>query len=225
MKLYTYFRSSAAYRVRIAMNLKGLAYAPEFIHLAKGAHNEEAYGAVNPAKLVPALIDGGNLLTQSLAIIEYLDETHPAVPMLPNTPLERARVRALSMLIACEIHPINNLRVLKYLNRDLKVSEEQKNAWYRHWVEDGLAKLEAMLTRDVGGTAGGTGTTGTGSTGTFCHGDTPGMADCCLVPQIANGKRFDCNFDHVPTVMRIWDACNALDAFQKAAPSNQPDNE
>ncbi len=211
MKLYTYFRSSAAYRVRIAMHLKGLAYDPEFIHLAKGKHNDAPFGAVNPAKLLPALIDDGNLLTQSLAIIEYLDETHAAVPMLPQTPLARARVRALSLLIACEIHPLNNLRALKYLNRELKVSEEQKNAWYRHWVEDGLAKLEAMLAD--------------GKTGKFCHGDTPGMADCCLVPQIANGKRFDCNFNHVPTVMRIWDECNKLEAFQRAAPQNQPDNE
>jgi len=211
MKLYTYFRSSAAYRVRIAMNLKGIAYEPEFIHLAKGKHNDAAYGAVNPAKLVPALIDNGNLLTQSLAIMEYLDETHPTVPLLPTAPLDRARVRALSLLISCEIHPINNLRVLKYLSGVLKVTEEQKNAWYRHWVEDGLAKLEAMLAD--------------GKTGTFCHGESPGMADCCLVPQIANGKRFNCNFDHVPTVMRIWDACNELEAFQKAAPSNQPDAE
>ena len=211
MKLYTYFRSSAAYRVRIAMNLKGLPYDPEFIHLAKGGHNDASYAAVNPARLLPALIDDGQLLTQSLAIMEYLDETHAAVPLLPKTPLARARVRALSQLIACEIHPLNNLRALKYLNRVLKVSEEQKSAWYRHWVEDGLAKLEAMLAD--------------GGTGTFCHGDTPGMADCCLVPQVANGKRFDCNFDHVPTVMRIWDACNELDAFQKAAPQNQPDNE
>ena len=215
MKLYTYFRSSAAYRVRIAMNLKGIAYDPEFIHLAKGKHNDPSFGAVNPAKLLPALIDEGSLLTQSLAIIEYLDETHPAVPMLPKTPLERARVRALSLLVACEIHPLNNLRVLKYLNRELKVSEEQKNAWYRHWVEDGLAKLEAMLADGQPA----------GNTGKFCHGDTPGMADCCLIPQIANGKRFDCSFDHVPTVMRIWDECSKLDAFQKAAPQQQPDNE
>ena len=219
MKLYTYFRSSAAYRVRIAMNLKGLSYDPEFIHLAKGKHNDPAYAAVNPAKLVPALIDDSHLLTQSLAIIEYLDETHPAAPMLPQAPLERARVRALSLLIACEIHPLNNLRALKYLNGVLKVTEDQKNAWYRHWVEDGLAKLEAML---AGGNAS---DNRAGRTGKFCHGDTPGMADCCLVPQIANGKRFDCNFDHVPTVMRIWDECNRLEAFQKAAPQNQPDAE
>ncbi len=211
MKLYTYFRSSAAYRVRIAMNLKGLDYEPEFIHLAKGKHNDDSSGVVNPAKLVPALIDEGNLLTQSLAIMEYLDETHPAVPLLPTAPLDRARVRALSLLIACEIHPLNNLRALKYLNGVLKVTEEQKNAWYRHWVEDGLAKLEAMLAD--------------GKTGAFCHGNTPGMADCCLVPQIANGKRFDCNFDHVPTVMRIYEACNELEAFKNAAPASQPDAE
>ena len=215
MQIYTYFRSSASYRVRIAMNLKGLSYDPEFIHMPTGKHNEAAYAAVNPARLVPALIDDGHLLTQSLAIIEYLDETHPAVPMLPKTPLERARVRALSMLIACEIHPINNLRVLKYLSGTLKVTEDQKNVWYRHWVEDGLAKLEAMLT------------TGESSaqTGKFCHGDTPGMADCCLVPQIANGQRFNCNFDHVPTVMRIWDECNKLEAFKKAGWQSQPDAE
>ena len=215
MQLYTYFRSSASYRVRIAMNLKGLPYDPAFIHMPTGKHNEAAYGAVNPAKLVPALIDDGHLLTQSLAIIEYLDETHPAVPMLPKTPLERARVRALSMLIACEIHPINNLRVLKYLSGTLKVTEDQKNVWYRHWVEDGLAKLEAMLNTGESGA----------QTGKFCHGDTPGMADCCLVPQIANGKRFNCNFDHVPTVMGIWDECNKLEAFKKAGWQSQPDAE
>ena len=215
MQLYTYFRSSATYRVRIAMNLKGLPYEPAFIHMPTGKHNEAAYGAVNPAKLVPALIDDGHLLTQSLAIIEYLDETQPAVPMLPATPLARARVRALSLLIACEIHPVNNLRVLKYLSGTLKVTEDQKNTWYRHWVEDGLAKLEAMLTTGESGA----------QTGKFCHGDTPGMADCCLVPQIANGQRFNCNFDHVPTVMRIWEECNKLEAFRQAAWLNQPDAE
>ena len=211
MQLYTYFRSSAAYRVRIAMHLKGLPYEPTFIHLAQGKHKDASYTAVNPAGLVPTLIDDGAHLTQSMAIIEYLDETHPAHPLLPGTPLERARVRALSQMIACEIHPINNLRVLKYLNGTLKVTEEAKNAWYRHWVEDGLSKLEAML-QD-------------GQTGRFCHGDMPTMADCCLVPQVANGQRFACNFDHVPTVMRIWEACNALPAFQQAAPQNQPDKE
>lgn len=211
MKLYTYFRSSAAYRVRIAMNLKGLAYEPAFVHLARGKHNEPEYGAVNPAKLVPALIDNDQLLTQSIAIMEYLDEVHPASPLLPKAPVDRARVRALSLLIACDIHPIDNLRVLKYLSGVLKVTEEQKNAWYRHWVEDGLSKLEAMLAD--------------GRSGRFCHGDTPTMADCCLVPQVANGKRFECDFSRVPNVMRIFDACNALPAFQQAAPASQPDAE
>jgi maleylacetoacetate isomerase len=211
LKLYTYFRSSAAYRVRIAMNLKGLAYDPAFVHLARGKHNEPEYAAVNPAKLVPALIDDGQLLTQSIAIMEYLDEVHPASPLLPGDPFDRARVRALSLLIACDIHPIDNLRVLKYLSGVLKVTEEQKNAWYRHWVEDGLAKLEAMLVD--------------GKSARFCHGDTPTMADCCLVPQVANGKRFDCDFSHVPNVMRIYDECGKLEAFQKAAPASQPDAE
>ncbi|MDB5803154.1 MAG: nagL [Betaproteobacteria bacterium] len=211
MKLYTYFRSSAAYRVRIAANLKGVAYEPEFIHLAKGKHNEPAYKEVNPAGLVPCIIEDGQLLTQSLAIIEYLDETHPAVPLLPRDPWERARVRALSMLIACEIHPINNLRVLKFLTGPMKHTDEERDTWYRHWVEDGLAKFEAMLAD--------------GKTGKFCHGDTPTMADACLVPQVANGKRFNCNYDHVPNVVRIFEECNKLDAFKKAAPPNQPDAE
>jgi maleylacetoacetate isomerase len=211
MKLYTYFRSSAAYRVRIAANLKGIAYEPEFIHLAKGKHNEPEYKRVNPAGLVPCLIEDGQLLTQSLAIIEYLDETHPAVPLLPKTPLERARVRALSMLVACEIHPINNLRVLKFLTGPMKHTDAERDTWYRHWVEDGLGKLEAMLAD--------------GKTGKFCHGDAPSMADTCLVPQVANGMRFKCDFSGVPTVMRIYEACNQLDAFKKAAPPNQPDAE
>jgi len=211
MKLYTYFRSSAAYRVRIIANLKGIAYEPEFVHLAKGKHNDPAYKEVNPVGLVPCLIEDGQLLTQSLAIIEYLEETHPEVPVLPGTPLERARVRALSLLIACEIHPLNNLRSLKYLTGVMKHTDEERDTWYRHWVEDGLSKLEAMLAD--------------GKTGKFCHGDTPGMADACLVPQVANGMRFKSDFSRVPTVMRIYEECNKLDAFKKAAPPNQPDAE
>ena len=211
MKLYTYFRSSAAYRVRIIANLKGIAYEPEFVHLAKGKHNDPAYKEVNPVGLVPCLIEDGQLLTQSLAIIEYLEETHPDVPVLPGTPLERARVRALSLLIACEIHPLNNLRSLKYLTGVMKHTDEERDTWYRHWVEDGLGKLEAMLAD--------------GKTGKFCHGDTPGMADACLVPQVANGMRFKSDFSRVPTVMRIYEECNKLDAFKKAAPPNQPDAE
>ena len=212
MILHTYFRSSAAYRVRIALHLKGLAFESAFVHLVKGAHKSAAYRAVNPALLVPALVDGADPVSQSIAIIEYLEETRPQTPaLLPKAPADRARVRALSLLVACDIHPLNNLRVLKYLNGVLKVSEEQKNAWYRHWVEDGLAKLEAMLAD--------------GRTGRFCHGDTPTMADCCLVPQVANGLRFNCDFSHVPTVMRIREACGALEAFRQAAPENQADAE
>lgn len=211
MKLYTYFRSSAAYRVRIAMNLKGIAYESAFVHLPRGQHRDAAYGTINPAKLVPTLVDDGRSLTQSIAIMEYLDEVHPMPALLPAGAFDRARVRALALLVACDIHPINNLRVLKYLVGDLKLTEDQKNAWYRHWVEDGLAKLESMLAD--------------GLSGRFCHGDSPTMADCCLVPQVANGKRFDCDFASMPTVMRIWEECNAIEAFRAAAPTSQPDVE
>ena len=212
MKLYTYFRSSAAFRVRIALNLKGLAYEPAFVHLAKGEHRAPGYGAVNPQALVPALEDSGKLLTQSLAIIEYLDETQPKVPLLPKDPLGRARVRSLSMLIACEIHPINNLRVLQHLKRALGQSDEQFNSWYRHWIADGLAKFEADLANTKG-------------TGRFCHGDAPTMADCCLVPQIFNAQRYQCDTAAYPTTMRVFAECMKLDAFDRAQPSKQPDAE
>ena len=211
MRLYTYFRSSAAFRARIALNLKGLAYDPVFIHLAKGEHRKPAYAGAHPQALLPTLIDGGNALSQSLAIIEYLDETHPQPPLLPRDALGRARVRSLSLLVACEIHPLNNLRVLQYLKRQLGQSEEQINAWYRHWIADGLAKLEADLAR--------------GGTGKFCHGDTPSMADCCLVPQIFNAKRYDSDLAPYPTVMRVFEACMKLEAFDRAQPSKQPDAE
>jgi maleylacetoacetate isomerase len=213
MKLYGYFRSSAAFRVRIALNLKGIAYEPQFVHLAKGEHRKPEYGQVNPQALVPALVDDdGTLLTQSLAIMEYLDETRPAPRLLPEDPKGRARVRSLSLLVACEIHPLNNLRALMYLRKTLNLGEEQVNAWYRHWVADGLAKLEADLARTPG-------------TGRFCHGDAPTMADCCLVPQIFNAKRFDCDLGPYPVTMRIFDACMKLDAFDRAQPSKQPDRE
>ncbi len=212
MKLYTYFRSSAAFRVRIALNLKGLAYEPQFVHLAKGEHRAPEYGEVNPQGLVPALVDDdGTLLTQSLAIIEYLEETHPKPPLLPRDPVGRARVRSLALLIACEIHPLNNLRTLKHLRKALGQNEEQINAWYRHWIADGLGKLESDLLR--------------GESGKFCHGDSPTMADCCLVPQIFNAKRYDCDLSAYQTTMRVFDACMKLDAFQRAQPSSQPDAE
>ena len=212
MKLYTYFRSSAAFRVRIALNLKGLAYETAFIHLAKGEHRAPAYGELNPQALLPTLDDGGEPLTQSLAIIEYLDETHPAVPLLPKDPRDRARVRSLSMLIACEIHPVNNLRVLQHLKRALGQNEEQVTAWYRHWIADGLTKFEADLARAK-------------TTGKFCHGDAPTMADCCLVPQVFNAQRYQCDTTPYPTVMRVFAACMKLDAFDRAQPSKQPDAE
>jgi len=210
MKLYTYFRSSAAFRVRIALNLKGLAHETAFIHLAKGEHRAPAYGAINPQSLLPTLEDGGRLLTQSLAIIEYLEETHPQPPLLPKDPLARARVRSLAMLIACEIHPVNNLRVLTHLKRALGQSEEQVNAWYRHWIADGLAKFEADLARGKDG-------------GRFCHGDQPGMADCCLVPQIFNAQRYQCDTAPFPATMRTFAECMKLEAFDRAQPSKQPD--
>lgn len=212
MRLYGYFRSSAAFRVRIALNLKGLAYEPHFVHLARGEHRQPAYGAVNPQGLVPALEDGGKLLTQSLAIIEYLEEAHPNPPLLPKDLLGRARVRSLALLIACEIHPLNNLRALQYLVNELGHSEEERDKWYQHWIHDGMAKLEADLT---GGTR----------AGRFCHGDTPTMADCCLVPQVFNAQRYKCDLSHVPTVLEIFDECMKLDAFQRAQPSRQPDAE
>ena len=212
MKLYTYFRSSAAFRVRIALNLKGLAYEPAFVHLAKGEHRQGGYGARNPQALLPALEDGGLILAQSLAIIEYLEETHPSPPLLPGDAAGRARVRALALLVACEIHPLNNLRVLQHLKRALGQSQEQVDAWYRHWIDEGLAKLEANLADTKG-------------TGSFCHGDTPGMADCCLVPQIFNAQRYKCDTKPYPSTMRVFERCMTLDAFDRAQPSKQPDTE
>jgi maleylacetoacetate isomerase len=211
LKLYTYFRSSAAFRVRIALNLKGLAYRPEFVHLAKGEHRKPEYAALNPQGLVPALDVDGRLLTQSLAILEYLEETHPQPPLLPSEAFGRARVRSLALLIACEIHPLNNLRTLRHLKLALGQTDEQVNTWYRHWIADGLAKLEAEL--------------GVPATGRFCHGDAPGMADCCLVPQIFNAKRYQCDLAPYPTAMRVFDACMQLDAFARAQPDKQPDAE
>ena len=212
MRLYTYFRSSAAFRVRIALNLKQLAYEPIAISLPKGAHRKDDFGAINPQKLIPALIDEGNLLTQSLAIIEYLEEKHPEPPLLPKGALERARVRSLAMLVACEIHPLNNLRVLQHLKRNLGQTEEDINTWYRHWVAEGLAKFEANLTQTAG-------------TGKFCQGASPTLADCCLVPQIFNAKRYECDLAPYPVTMRVFDACMQLEAFDKAQPMKQPDAE
>ena len=212
MKLYTYFRSSASFRVRIALNLKGLAYEPSFVHLPKGEHRAAPYAKVNPQALTPTLeLDDGAQLAQSLAIIEYLDETHPQPPLLPKDAKGRARVRSLSLLVACEIHPLNNLRTLQHLKRALGQNEDQVNAWYRHWVADGLARFEADVAR--------------GGAGRFCHGDAPTMADCCLVPQIFNAQRYKCDLAPYPVTMRIFDACMKVEAFDRAQPSKQPDAE
>src|SRR3954467_15027217 len=212
MKLYNYFRSSASFRVRIALELKGLSYEYLPVHLVKGEHKSPQYAAVSATGLVPALVtDDGQVLEQSMAIIEYLDETHPQPPVLPRDALGRARVRALAQLIACEIHPLNNLRVLKYLVRDLKVEEEAKNAWYRHWVRAGLELFEQELQRLPAGT--------------YCYGDTPTLADCCLVPQVFNGQRFKVDFGGLTRTMAAFEACMKHPAFQKAQPSSCPDNE
>ncbi|MBB3220522.1 maleylacetoacetate isomerase [Pseudoduganella umbonata] len=212
MKLYTYFRSSAAYRVRIALNLKGIDAELVPVHLLKdgGEQFGPAYDALNPQHLVPLLEHDGMALGQSLAIIEYLDETHPQQPLLPPDARGRARVRALSQAIACDIHPIDNLRVLKYLSDKLDVSLDQKGAWYRHWVALGLEALERQVSRDR-------------ETGSFCHGDTPTMADCCLVPQLYNARRFDCDLAPYPTLTAIASRCEALPAFDAASPDKQPD--
>ncbi len=214
MKLYSYFRSSASFRVRIALALKGLDYDYAPVHLLQGGGQQFTadFKAMNPAALVPVLDDEGTVLTQSLAIIEYLEETRPEPPLLPGDAASRARVRAIALSIACEIHPLNNLRVLGYLNKTLGIAEEQRNAWYRHWVETGLATVEAMLAGDP-------------RTGSCCHGDVPTLADVLLVPQIFNAQRFDCRLDHVPTVMRIHQHCLALPAFADSVPALQPDAE
>lgn len=209
LKLYTYFRSSAAFRVRIALNLKGLVYEPVFVSLVKDEHRAEAYQALNPQGLVPVLVDGEQVISQSLAIIEYLEETQPGFKLLPTDAAKRARVRSLSMLVAAEIHPLNNLRVLKYLRGTLGQAESAVNTWYRHWVSEGLAAYERELAAQPAGP--------------YSMGDVVSLGDACLVPQIFNARRFDTDLSPFPRVMRVFDACMALDAFQKAQPSAQPD--
>ncbi|WP_372662990.1 maleylacetoacetate isomerase, partial [Hydrogenophaga sp.] len=205
-------RSSASFRVRIALALKGLTYEYLPVHLARGDHKLPAYADVAADGLVPLLeLDDGTRLSQSMAIIEYLDEAHPTPALLPADALGKARVRALAQSIACEIHPLNNLRVLKYLTRELRVDEEAKNTWYRHWVRTGLEAFERQLAQ--------------GPASTYCFGETPSMADCCLVPQIYNGQRFNTSFDGLPRTMAAFEACMKLDAFAQAHPSACPDNE
>ncbi len=212
MKLYNYFRSSASYRVRIAFELKGLAYEYVPVHIARGDHKKAEFADKSADSLVPVLeLDSGERLSQSMSIIEYLEETHPTPALLPADALGRARVRALAQTIACEIHPLDNLRVLKYLVRDMKLDDEAKNTWYLHWVDEGLTAFEKQLAQ--------------GPSGTFCHGDTPTLADCCLVPQIFNAQRFKADLSAFPKTMAVYDACMKLDAFQRAQPSACPDAE
>ncbi len=211
MKLYSYFRSSASFRVRIALALKGLPYDYVSVHLAKGHQLLEDFAAVNTDALVPVLEVDGLRLTPSMAIMEYLDEQFPQTPLIPQDAAGRARVRALSQAIACEIHPLNNLRVLKYLTGTLKLDEDTKNTWYHHWVRTGLEAFEKQLHHT--------------STGRFCHGDQVSMADCVLVPQIFNANRFKVDLSGLDRTLKIFDACMALPAFQAAQPSACPDFE
>ncbi|KVD68273.1 maleylacetoacetate isomerase [Burkholderia ubonensis] len=214
MKLYSYFRSSASYRVRIALHLKQLPFDYVPVHLLRdgGQQLKDEYRALSPDSLVPTLVDGDAALQQSLAIVEYLDETHPEPPLLPKAPLDRAYVRSIALQIACEIHPLNNLRVLKYLKHMLQVPEEAKNDWYRHWIEAGFATLEARLANDP-------------RTGKLCFGDTPTLADICVVPQVFNANRFAIDTSRFPTIQRVYDHAMTLDAFKAAAPGAQPDAE
>ena len=211
MKLHSYFRSSASFRVRIALHLKGLDFEYIPVHIARGDHKTGPFAAISPDQLVPLLEDDDERFTQSMAIIEYLDELHPEPALLPHDPVGRAHVRALAQSIACEIHPLNNLRVLKYLVRELKIGDEAKNAWYRHWVREGLVAFERQLALHPAGV--------------YCYGGTPTLANCCLVPQIFNGQRFDCDFSGLPRTMAAFEACMQLDAFQRAQPSHCPDAE
>ena len=211
LTLYGYFRSSAAYRVRIALNLKGLAHDRVSVHLRKGEQHDPGFLRIQPQGLVPALVDGETTLIQSPAILEYLDEAYPETPrLLPALPADRARVRGLAAAVCCDIHPIDNLRVLQYIQGPLGCSDAQMIAWYNHWIATGFAAIERLLAGDP-------------RTGRFCHGDTPGLADVCLVPQVANSRRHSLDLSPYPTIRRVAEACEALGAFQDARPENQPD--
>ena len=212
LQLYSYWRSSAAYRVRIGLNLKGLAYETLPVHLVRdgGEQHAEEYRALNPQELVPVLQHGQRMLRQSMSILEYVDEMWPERPLLPATARDRQRVRALSQVIACDIHPLNNLRVLQYFENEWGVPQAERETWSRHWMAEGFAAFEALLHDHP-------------STGAFCDGDVPTMADCCLVPQVYNARRFGLDMSPYPTVVRIEQACLALPEFDAARPENQPD--
>jgi maleylacetoacetate isomerase len=214
LKLYTYYRSSAAFRVRIALNYKGLAYQAITVHLLRGGGEQHAaaFGERNPARLVPVLEHGALTLTQSLAIIEYLEETHPTPALLPQDAAARASVRALALGIACDIHPLNNMRVMRYLKNALQIDEARRGEWSRHWIALGFTALERVLVQR-------------GMTGDCCYGDAPTLADCCLIPQVFNALRLDCPFEPFPTIRRIYEHCMQLEAFARAAPGAQADAE
>jgi maleylacetoacetate isomerase len=211
LKLYTYFRSSAAFRVRIALNYKKLDWQPEVIWLPSGEQTGPVYQAVNPQALVPVLVEDGHQIAQSMAIIEYLDEVHPEPPLLPGGPRDRARVRSLAQLVACDIHPINNLRILKYLKREMSQTQEAIDDWYRHWCTEGLGAYERQL--------------GDGGAGDFSHGSQVTLADICLVPQVFNAQRFEVDLSPFPKLMAVFARCMALPAFDAAQPSRQPEAE
>ncbi|CAN5656788.1 maleylacetoacetate isomerase [soil metagenome] len=212
MRLYTYFRSGTAHRVRIALNLKGLSYEPVYVNLLNGEQRQEAYRALNPEGLVPLLEVAGARISQSLAIIDYLDRMHPEPPLLPEDPLGAARVRSLALICACDMHPLNNLRVLRFLKNGLGLDQAARDGWSRHWMEQGLASLEARLAAEP-------------ATGTFCHGERPSLADVCLVPQVVGAWRWGVEVGPYPTVRRIHDACLESEAFARAMPERQPDAE
>jgi maleylacetoacetate isomerase len=209
MKLYSFFNSSTSFRLRIALALKGLPYEYVGVNLRGGEQGKDAYRELSPAGIVPVLVDGDVTLTQSLAIIDYLDHRHPDPRLVPEDPVLRARVLEIAQTIACEIHPINNIRVLKYLTGKLGVSEEEKSAWYKHWVDEGLGAVEGLLSRLP--------------EGAFCAGDAPTLADCCLVPQVANAVRVGCDLSRFTRVLAVYEHCMTQPAFAEAAPQNQPD--
>lgn len=210
-EVYGYFRSSAAYRLRIALHIKGVAVDEHYIHLRQGGQYAEDFLGINPQGFVPALVNDGRVITQSLAIIEYLDELHPSPPLFPTDAWGRARVRSLALAIACDIHPLNNLRVLNYLTGEMGLSTDTRDRWYRHWIAQGFSAVERMLKDSA--------------TGHYCHGDSVTMADVFLVPQVFNAERYDCDLESYPTIRRIAQRCRALPEFRAAEPSNQPDAE
>ena len=212
LRLYSYWRSSAAYRVRIGLNLKGLSYETLPVHLLRdgGQQRQPEYAEVNPQRLVPTLMHGVRVIRQSLAILEYLDEAWPSPRLLPMTARDRARVRSLAQLVACDIHPLNNLRVLRYFEHTWRVPQSERDDWVKHWIAEGFAAMEALLEGDP-------------ATGAYCHGQTPGLADCCLIPQVFNARRFGVDMAAFPTISRIEKACLELPAFTEARPDMQPD--